>query len=80
MAVELADIGRAAREQDSVDAELRRRFDDETVATLRQALENGYVLDAKLTDDERFALLRDNKQFGELMAELSDTGTTRIHQ
>lgn len=67
VAVELAGIGRALSEQRSVDADLYERVDRETVATLRQALQSGFSPDQDVAHDARFAHLKKNKQFADLV-------------
>lgn len=64
VAVELADIGRAAAANGSQN--LEERLDRETIVTLRQAFEHGLPRDGQLDTDERFAHLRDNPQFSVL--------------
>ncbi len=68
VAVELAGIGRAVAERKSADAELHERVDRETVATLRQALQFGLSPSQEIANDARFAHLKENKQFADLVA------------
>ena len=59
VAVELAGIGQAVADKDAGNTKLQKRVDRETVATLRQALDNGYRPDGELASDERFTRLNE---------------------
>jgi serine/threonine protein kinase len=70
VAVELAAIRQTAGEAATESATLAK-LDRETIATLRQAFENGYPRDPELAEDERFAPLAGNEQFRTLVGDSS---------
>ena len=73
VAAELAGIRHAVdekSEKNSADAQ-RQKIDDQTVATLRQALDNGWRGASELNKDERFSHLRGQEQFAKLTGEPS---------
>ena len=61
VAVELAGFGSAAAKSD--DADLKHRIDRETIATLRQAFDQGYPRGIDLKTDGRFGHLQQNQEF-----------------
>ena len=73
VAVELAGVSQTVAEQANGSSEVRQRVDRETVATLEQAFDNGYLdpRDKALAEDKRFEHLHDNRQFAELIAQHS---------
>ena len=65
VAIELAGLS-----QQIPNDELKQRADQETIATLEQAFDNGYrpSADESLATDQRFHHLRNNQQFADLIA------------
>jgi serine/threonine protein kinase/tetratricopeptide (TPR) repeat protein len=68
VAAELAQIGTAT---DGVVAQNIEQWDDEAVATLRQAHKGGWPAGVDLARDERFARLNDNQEIKALITELN---------
>lgn len=66
VAVELAGFGHAASK--GADKQLQEKIDHETVSTLYAAIAQGYPLKGQLASDDRFAHLRENSQFTELIS------------
>jgi len=73
VAVELADLGQQLTGNSPENDGLRQRVDDQTVATLEQAFDNGYhdSNERPLANDKRFEHLHDNEQFAKLIAKHS---------
>jgi serine/threonine protein kinase len=73
VALELAQI--AGDSTTAMDETVRRKLNDEVVATLRQAREAGWPREFDPAADERFAFLQDNPEFNELVSDLRSSST-----